>query len=49
MQGRACEAPTVESEGVLVDVVGKVLVADAVVQGAGELAFEQRSDEMNTG
>jgi len=36
--------PPVEPEGELVEVVGQVLTADPVVQGAGCPSFEQRRD-----
>jgi hypothetical protein len=41
--------PPVEPEGELVEVVGQVLPADPVVQGAGSPSFEQRRDQVRSG
>ena len=42
-------SPTVESEGVLVEVVGQVFSADAEVVSAGVPPFEQGRDAVWTG
>src|SRR5664279_1031646 len=39
----------VEAEGVFVEVVGQQLVADGVLQRAGQPAFEQRRDQVHSG
>jgi hypothetical protein len=41
--------PPVEPEGELIEVVGQVLTADPVVQGAGCPTFEQRRDQVRSG
>ncbi len=41
--------PPVEPEGELVEVVGQVLPADPVVQGAGCPSFEQRGNQVRSG
>jgi hypothetical protein len=43
---RGGDHPPVEPEGELVEVVGQVLTADPVVQGAGCPTFEQRRDQV---
>src|SRR5450759_4111637 len=39
----------VEPEGVLIEVVVQVVLGGGVVQGAGEPAFQQRGDHVDTG
>ena len=41
--------PAVEPEGEFVEVVGQLLAADPVVQGAGCPSFEQRRDQVRPG